>query len=287
MKETVSVEHSWHTVLTPHRHWLDLGLHELWTYRDLVGMLVRRDLAATYRQTLLGPLWYVVKPLLATLLFTLVFARIAGISTEQLPPIAFYLAGLTVWDYFSTCVNQNSNVFATNKALFEKVYFPRLVVPVAFTLSNAVKLSIQYVLFLSVLLLFLVNSTGTLEPNAWILLSPVLFLILAVLSLGVGALTSAFTAKYRDLYHLLLFAVRMGFYATPIIYPASIVPPELGRWLWYNPVTPVVEAFRFAHLGQGQLEPGGLVYSAVFASMTLMAGIVAFQRVEKTFVDTA
>lgn len=278
-------DNTWTMVIRPRRNWLDLRLDELWAYRDLVALFVWRDFVAQYKQTILGPLWYLVQPLLTTVTFTLVFGRLAGLSTDGVPDFLFYMAGAVVWSYFSACLTKTANTFTGNAAIFGKVYFPRLAVPVSILFSNLIAFAIQMGLFLAFLAYYILSGARV-APTAWLLAMPLLLLLMAGLGLGVGIIVSSLTTRYRDLQFLVAFGAQLLMYATTVIYPLSAVP-EKYRWvLVANPMTPVVETFRYAFLGQGTVEPLHLVYSAVCTLAVLLFGIVLFNRVEQTFMDT-
>lgn len=276
----------WDLVIRPRAGWLDLQLGDLWRYRDLVGLFVRRDFVALYKQTILGPAWFVVQPLLTTFVFVVVFGNIARLSTDGLPRTLFYLSGNIVWMYFAGVLTEAANTFIGHAHLFGKVYFPRLTVPLAIALSNLMKFGLQLVLFFGVWLLFAARGAAIrLTPDA--ALFPLLLLIMAALALGLGILFSSLTTKYRDLRFLLDFGVRLLMYATPVIFPLSSITG--GRWRWVlllNPMTPVIEAFRRGFLGEGVLHWGWLGYSAVCAFAALACGAIIFHRVERTFMDT-
>jgi lipopolysaccharide transport system permease protein len=247
-------------------------------------LFVWRDFVAQYKQTILGPLWHIIQPLFTTLLFTLVFGRMAKISTDGMPPLVFYMAGITCWNYFSECLNRSAGTFINNASIFGKVYFPRLCVPVSVVISNIIKFGIQFGLFLVLLAYYW--RKGDVNPNAWALLTPFLVIIMAALGLGVGIIVSSLTIRYRDLQVLITFGVQLLMYATPVIYPLSAVA-EKHRWLvLVNPMSAIVEAFRYAFLGSGVFDPFYLVYSLVATLVILFVGILLFNHVERTFMDT-
>ena len=282
-RDTVPTE--WTEVIAPQSSLFDLRLRDVWRYRDLLLLLVRRDFVATYKQTILGPVWFFLQPVLTTLTFTLIFGRIAGLSTDGLPMMLFYLAGITLWNYFSECLNRTATVFKDNAAVFGKVYFPRLVMPLSIVVSNLVKLGIQFMLFLLFWGYYLIAGAEV-HPNAAALLLPVLVLLLGGLGLGFGMIISALTTKYRDLVFLLTFGVQLLMYATPVIYPLSSIGPKY-RWLILaNPMSAVIETFRYGFLGTGSFSWGGLAYSAGFTIVVLALGTVIFNKVEKSFMDT-
>ena len=275
----------WSLVLRPKTGWFDLHLSDLWRYRDLTMLFVWRDFVAQYKQTILGPLWHFIQPIFTTLLFTLVFGRVAKLPTDGLPPMLFYMAGITCWNYFSQCLNNTSSTFIGNAGIFGKVYFPRLCVPVSVVLSNIVRFGIQFVLFLCFMALFWRQGAG-IHPNALVLLTPVLVLIMAAMGLGLGIIVSALTVRYRDLQVLIGFGVQLAMYVTPVIYPLSMMP-EKYRWVVLaNPMSGLVETFRYAYLGSGSFDPLILAYSAGATLVILFIGIILFNHVERTFMDT-
>ena len=279
------VPDSWTTILQPQGRRFDLRLGELWQYRDLVGLLVRRDFVATYKQTILGPLWFLIQPLVTTLTFVVIFGNIAQLPTDGHPPVLFYMLGAVVWSYFAACLVQTSNTFVNNANLFGKVYFPRLVVPVATVTSNLLALGIQFAQFIVIALIM--GSAGTrLAPNAAILLVPFLTLLMAGLGLGLGLAVSSLTTRYRDLQYAVAFGTPLLMYATPIIYPLSSVPERLRPIVAANPMTPIVEAFRYAVLGAGTISAGALAYAAIATIGLLIVGIASFHRTERNFMDT-
>jgi lipopolysaccharide transport system permease protein len=282
---TTTPPEEWDLILRPQRGWWDLRLGDLWRYRDLVMLFVRRDFVALYKQTILGPLWYLIQPLLTTLTFTVIFGRIANLPTDGLPQFLFYLSGMVVWGYFSECLNKTSTTFVSNAALFGKVYFPRLAVPLSILLSNLIAFGIQFGLFLAFTLFFWLRGSAV-QMNAWLLLTPVLLIMLAGLGLGFGIIVSSLTTRYRDLRFLVTFGVQLWMYATPVIYPASAIPPQYQWIIQANPLTPIVEAFRYAFLGAGTVSLGSLAYSFGFMLVVLLFGILIFNRVEQTFMDT-
>ncbi|MEW5941561.1 MAG: ABC transporter permease [Chloroflexota bacterium] len=275
----------WDMVIRPQRNLFDLRLGELWHYKDLVMLFVRRDFVAVYKQTILGPLWYLIQPILTTITFTIIFGNFADLPTDGLPDFLFYMSGTVVWTYFASCLTKTSETFTSNAGLFGKVYFPRLAVPVSILLSNLVAFVIQFALFL-VFMLYFAFSGSELHPNLWILLTPVLILMMAGLGLGFGITISSLTTKYRDLRFLVTFGVSLLMYATPVIYPVSSVPSQFQWIILANPMTPIVEAFRYAFLGAGTVDPLHLLYSFGFMLAVVAVGAVIFNRVEQTFMDT-
>lgn len=285
MSANIKTEH-WTEVIRPQTNLLDINLKEVWRYRDLLTLLVKRDFISVYKQTILGPLWFFIQPILTTLMFVVVFGRIAGISTDGVPPILFYLAGITIWNYFSECLNKTATVFRDNAAIFGKVYFPRLIMPLSIVASNLVKFSIQFFLFLCFWIYFLLQPGSNVQPNIYILLLPLLLFIMAGMALGFGMLISAMTNKYKDLVFLLTFAVQLAMYATPVIYPLSSISAKYKWLIQANPMTSIVETFRYGFLGSGTFSWGGLLYSFVFTIFVLIAGTIIFNKVEKSFMDT-
>jgi lipopolysaccharide transport system permease protein len=277
-------EETWNTIIRPKKGLLDINLKEIWRYRDLVMLFVRRDFVARYKQTILGPLWFIIQPILTTLMFTLVFGRLAGISTDGLPPMLFYLAGTVAWTYFSTCLNATSNTFIANAGIFGKVYFPRLTVPISIVISNLIQFAIQFGLLLVVMVYYYFQGT-VIQLNIYLLLIPYLILIMALMGLGFGIIISSLTTKYRDLTNLVAFGMQLWMYATPVIYPLSEIPDKYKAYIMANPVTPIVETFRFALLGKGTVSSGQLLYCTIFTICIVALGIVMFNRVEKSFMD--
>jgi lipopolysaccharide transport system permease protein len=275
----------WTEVIGPSTGLLDLRLKEVWRYRDLLMLLVKRDFVATYKQTILGPIWFFLQPILTTLTFTLIFGRIAGLSTDGVPMMLFYMAGITLWNYFAECLNRTATVFKDNAQVFGKVYFPRLVMPLSIVVSNLVKLAIQFTLFLCFWGYFMI-TTDKVHPNSALLLTPVLILIMGGLGLGFGMIISAMTTKYRDLVFLLSFGVQLLMYATPVIYPLSQIGPKY-RWLiMANPMSSIIETFRYGFTGSGAFSLPGLCYSAAFALVAIVLGTIIFNKVERSFMDT-
>ena len=275
----------WTEVIEPRTRLLDLGLADVWRYRDLVLLFVRRDFVSTYKQTVLGPLWFFIQPLLTTLTYVVIFGNVAKLGTDGVPPLVFYLAGITIWNYFAQTLTATATVFTANAAIFGKVYFPRLTMPLSIVISNLVRFAIQFGLFLAIWGYYLL-TTDALHPNALLLLTPALVVLMGLLSLGLGMLFSALTTKYRDLAQLLTFGVQLLMYAAPIIYPLSKVPAEYRWVILANPVTSVVETFRYGFLGSGSFSWGALGYSAAFTLVFLLIGTVVFNKVQKSFTDT-
>ena len=276
---------NWDFLIKPKTGWLDINLGELYRYRDLVYMFVKRDFVTFYKQTILGPIWYIIQPLINTLVFTIIFGKIAKVSTDGTPPFIFYMVGTVAWGYFATCLQTTSNTFVKNSQIFGKVYFPRLTMPVANVIISLLQFGIQFVVFLGFLLYFLWQGAEV-YPNALIFAMPLILLQMAVMGLGFGILISSLTTKYRDLTFVMTFAIQIWMYATPIVYPLSIVPEKYRLLVALNPMTFVVEFFRAAFLGTSSIE---LVHIAISVTITLLvfiAGVIMFSRIEKTFMDT-
>lgn len=277
----------WNTEIKPRMGLFDIDFKEIWRYRDLLTMFVKRDIITQYKQTILGPLWFFIQPILTTLMYMVVFGGIAGISTDGLPQPLFYLSGICLWQYFSTCLNTTSSTFTANAGIFGKVYFPRLIVPLSTVTSNLLRFFIQLLLFIVVYLYYVIFTDVNVAPNSYILLFPVLIIMLAGLALGFGILFSSLTTKYRDLTFLLAFFVQLWMYATPIIYPLSTITNEkLKLVMSLNPITSIVEAFKYSVLGVGSFSWWSLGYSFGFMVVLLVVGIVIFNRVQRSFMDT-
>lgn len=272
-------------VITPQRGWLDIDLKAVWAYRDLIALLVRRDFVAYYKQTVLGPAWFVIQPLVTTLVFTVIFGKIAGISTDGVPPFMFYMAAVVPWTYFAQCLTKTSDVFVANAGIFAKVYFPRLVMPLATVITNLITFAIQFLLFVALYAYFIIKG-AEFQSNSWLFALPVMVVYMAILALSVGILVSAMTAKYRDLVFVVGFGVQLWMYATPIVYPLSQVPPH---WHWafaLNPVTGVVESFRHAFFGTPAPSAWLLATGAGVTAVIFLIGLIVFSRVERWSADT-
>ena len=274
------------TIIKPQNKLFEIDFKEIWRYRDLLVMFIKRDIVTQYKQTILGPTWYFIQPALTTIMYMVVFGGIAGISTDGLPQPLFYLAGIVLWQYFSECLNKTSATFTQNQHIFGKVYFPRLISPLSNVLSNLVRMSIQFLLFLIVYVYYVAVGVDVM-PNAYALLLPLLIVMLAGLSLGFGIIISSMTTKYRDLTILFTFIVQLWMYATPVIYPLSTITNEKIRMLMViNPLTSIFEAFKYGMLGVGQFSWGGLGYSFGFLVVLLLVGVVVFNKVQRSFMDT-
>lgn len=278
-------EENWDLIIEPQNNLFDLKLREVWRYRDLLLLFVRRDIVSFYKQTILGPVWFFIQPIFTTLVYVIVFGNLAGLSTDGLPQPLFYLAGITSWNYFADCLNKTSTVFRDNSAIFGKVYFPRIVMPLSIVLSNMMRFGIQMLLFLIVLAYYILTGlTISLDFN--LLLFPLFVLAMAMQGLGLGMIVSALTTKYRDLAFLLTFGVQLLMYATTVIYPLSSLSGKLYWAVALNPMTFVIEGFRKSILGVGVLDGFTLAYTVISSSLILFFGLLIFNKVEKSFVDT-
>lgn len=277
----------WDFYIQPHGSLFSLKLGEVWRYRDLLRMYVKRDIVTYYKQTVLGPLWFFIQPAITTIMFMFVFGGIAGISTDGVPQPLFYMAGLLCWNYFSDCLTRCSDTFVSNQDVFGKVYFPRLVVPLSITISSLVKMGIQAVLFMLIYLYYLCTG-GNCYINAYALLLPLLVLMLAGLGLGFGMLITSVTTKYRDLKFLITFGIQLWMYATPVIYPLSTLAKNHPDYVWVlqaNPMTSIIETFKYAFLGSGMFSWTSLAYSLMFTVCVLLFGTIVFNKVERNFID--
>lgn len=284
---STSTEH-WDQVIEPKGKLLDLRLKEVWNYRDLLWLFVKRDFVAQYKQTILGPLWHLIQPLFTTIMFLLLFRTIANIPTDGIEPVLFYMSGISIWNYFSSCVIATSNTFVANAGIFGKVYFPRLIMPLSIVISNIIKFGIQFLLLLVAMVWVAIAKTGYFHFGVSWLLIPLLLVMMAGLGLGVGIIISSLTTKYRDLTVLIGFAVQLMMYATPIAYPLSYIKTKSAyvAWIEWNPLTPIVEAFRYALFEKGSISTTGLLYSGGFIVVVVFIGMVIFSKVEKSFMDT-
>ncbi|OHD11664.1 MAG: ABC transporter permease [Spirochaetes bacterium GWD1_27_9] len=274
----------WSSVIKPKSNLFDINLKELWHYKDLIFLFVKRDFVTYYKQTILGPLWFLLQPLISTIVFTVIFGNIAKIPTDGLPNILFYMSGIVAWNYFSTCLTSNSATFLANAGIFGKVYFPRLVMPISVVISNIIKFGIQFLLFLAILIYFMLSGS-VIKPNLYILITPLLIIQMGFLSLGFGILISALTTKYRDLSFLVNFGVQLWMYATPIVYPLSSVPEKWKFLFIINPMSPIIETFRYAFLGAGSINPLYISVSIIVTFVVFISGVILFNRIEKTFMD--
>jgi len=277
----------WDLVIETRSSPFSLNFKELWQYRDLLEMYIRRDIVTFYKQTILGPIWFFVQPIFTTIVFMFVFGGLAGIPTDGIPQALFYLSGITLWNYFSESLTKTSDTFLTNQAIFGKVYFPRLIVPLSITITGLIKMFIQLAIFVIVYIYYVAIGTP-IAPNLYALLFPILIIILAALALGFGIIISSMTTKYRDLKFLIAFAIQLLMYATPVIYPLSVMEGHYKKYMWIiqaNPLTAVLETFKYGFLGQGTFSWFALGYSLLFSIVVLLLGILIFNKVERSFMD--
>jgi len=276
----------WDLIIKPQGSFLDLNLKEIWRYRDLLIQFIKRDFVAQYKQTILGPVWNVIQPILTTIMFLLVFGKIANIPTDGIKAPLFYLSGITIWNYFSTCFTNTSSTFVTNAAIFGKVYFPRLILPLSVVISNIVRFFIQFGFLLIVMIYYSFKGYPIHFGILWLLI-PVLVILMGGLALGLGIIISSLTTKYRDFTVLVSFGVQLLMYATPIAYPLSFLMGKSYKWIiMLNPLTAITEAFRYSLFNTGHFEWSSLLYSTIFMLVSLYLGLIVFSRTEKSFVDT-
>ena len=282
------INNNWDLIITSHRDWFEFHLREIWQYRDLLKIYIRRNIITQYKQTILGPLWIIIPPVLTTLVFTVIFGNIANISTDGLPKPLFYMAGIITWNYFSTVLTSTSNSLAGNAGIFGKVYFPRIMIPLATLISSLVRYFIQLILFIGFMGYFLINNPKSIEIQFQLLwLLPVFIIIMGLQGLGFGLLFSALTAKYRDIRFLIGFGVRLLMYASPVIFPLSMVPEKYKWIILANPMSAVIESFRYIFLGVGQISSNAILYSISFTGTLLVLGLLIFNQTEKDFIDNA
>lgn len=272
-------------IIKPHQSWLKVNLKEIWLYRDLLWLLVKRDFVAFYKQTIFGPLWFFIQPLFTTIIFTFLFDQLAGISTEGVPAPLFYMCGITLWNYFADCLTKTSTVFKDNAPIFGKVYFPRLIMPLSIVVSNLVRFGVQFLLLMGFWIYYL-TINKSIQPNYHLLLFPWLLLMMALLGLGLGMIISALTTKYRDLSFLITFGVQLMMYATTVAYPLSAAPEKYKFWIALNPMTTLIETFRYGWLGQGSFNWSTLLIQSLVVLFVLGIGTIIFNKVEKNFMDT-
>lgn len=281
-------QNNWDIIIQPNSKLFTLNLKEVWRYKDLLNMYVKRDIVTLYKQTILGPIWYIIQPLTTTIMFMFVFGGIAGISTDGLPQPLFYMAGILCWNYFSECLTRCSETFNANQNVFGKVYFPRLVVPISIVISSLLKMAIQFALFIGIYMFYLFKGYST-QITWYVLLFPILIILLAGLGLGFGLLISSMTTKYRDLKFLVSFGVQLWMYITPVIYPLSVLKNNYPQYVWaivINPLTAIIETFKIGFLGQGTFSWMYLIYSLTFTFVIMTWGIVTFNKVQRSFMDT-
>lgn len=283
----IEIQDNWDLIIRPKNKWYQMDFKSIWAYRDLLFILVKRDFVAIYKQTILGPLWFFIQPILTSLTFTFIFGRVAKISTDGNPPMLFYLAGIALWSYFADCLVKTSNTFVSNSRLFGKVYFPRLIMPLSILVSNLIKFGLQFLIFLIVWLYYLTISDTGLSPHwnlMWLL--PFLIIIMAGLGLGVGLFISSLTTKYRDLTFLVGFGVQLLMYASSVVLPISTMSEKTRTILLLNPLTSIIEAFKFIFIGSGAFEINWILYSFCFMVIIVLGSLVIFTKVEKSFMDT-
>jgi lipopolysaccharide transport system permease protein len=284
--ENIATEEQWDQIIEPKGKLLDLNLKEVWHYRDLLWLFVKRDFTAQYKQTILGPLWHFIQPIFTTIMFLFIFGKVANIPTDGIEPVLFYMSGIAIWNYFSACLTATSSTFVANAGIFGKVYFPRLVIPLSSVMSNLVKFGIQFLLLLAVMIWFGLENDRFHIGVSWLLI-PVLVVMMATLGLGLGIIISSLTTKYRDFTVLIGFAVQLLMYATPVAYPLSYLRDKsFASWVAWNPLSPIVEGFRYALFQKGTLDPQGLLFSAGLILILLFIGIIVFTKVERSFMDT-
>tara|TARA_Y100000590_G_scaffold454755_1_gene602102 strand:+ start:695 stop:1546 length:852 start_codon:yes stop_codon:yes gene_type:complete len=281
----VDMKNNWDQIIKSKNGWFDFNLKEIFAYRDLIYMLVKRDFVTFYKQTILGPLWYIIQPLVNTIVFTVIFGKLAQIPTEGVPNFIFYLAGTVVWGYFAICITTTSNTFVTNAGIFSKVYFPRLAIPIANVIISLLQFLIQFVIFI-IFLLYFIFQESNIEPNLFVFILPLLLLQMAILGLGVGMMISALTAKYRDLTFAMTFGVQLLMFASPVVYPFSIIPDNYKFLASLNPMTSIIEMFRYAFLGVSSIESQYIFNSVIVTIILFFIGITLFSKVEKNFMDT-
>ncbi len=275
----------WDLVIEGSSSLFDIKIKDIWNYRDLLVMFVKRDFISFYKQTVLGPVWFFIQPLFTTIIYTLIFGGLAGISTDDIPRPLFYLAGITAWNYFADCFTKTSTVFKDNTLIFGKVYFPRIILPLSIVASNLIRFGVQMILFLIAILYYCLNG-ASIAPTWALILFPVLVFMMALLGLGLGLIITAMTTKYRDLAFLVTFGVQLLMYTTTVIYPLSAAPAGFKLLIQLNPMTGIIEAFRYGIFGKGEFSTLSIGYSALITIIFLIAGIIIFNKTEKSFVDT-
>lgn len=278
----------WLFEITPKNRFFSLNFKEIWQYRDLLFLFVKRDVITVYKQTVLGPLWYLIQPLFTSITFTIIFNNVAGIDTGAVPPFLFNLAGITVWNYFTSCLNGTSDTFKSNAGIFGKVYFPRLITPISVVISNLIKFGIQFFIFV-LFYIYYYYQGANLSLNLSLLFFPFLIVVMGVLGLGLGMLISAAVTKYRDLIYLVGFAIQLLMYLSAVMYPMELIKTKLPKYGWvveYNPLAYIIETTRYMLLGIGQISFLGLSYTLIVTIMVFFGGILVFNKTEKTFIDT-
>lgn len=288
MNNTSSQNSNWLFEITPKNKFFSLNLKEVWQYRDLLMLFVKRDVITVYKQTVLGPLWYLIQPLFTSVTFTIIFNNVAGINTGTVPPFLFNLAGITVWNYFTACLNGTSNTFASNAGIFGKVYFPRIITPLSIVISNLIKFGIQFLIFVAFYGYYYAQGVN-LSLNGMILFFPLLIIMMGILGLGLGMFISSLVTKYRDFNNLISFGVQLLMYLSAVMYPMELIKqkmPEYGWLVQYNPLAYLIETARYMLLGTGSISPGGLLYTFLVTVIVFFAGLLIFNKTEKSFIDT-
>ncbi|MFB9095405.1 MULTISPECIES: ABC transporter permease [Flavobacterium] len=289
MNKSENIEEDWLFEIKPKNEFFSLNLKEVWRYRDLLMLFVKRDIVTVYKQTILGPLWYLIQPLFTSIIFTIIFNNVAGIKTGETPSFLYNLAGVIVWSYFTSCLNDTSDTFKKNASIFGKVYFPRIIVPMSIVVSNLLKFGIQFLIFIGFYVYYIVTGKFTFQLDLSILLFPFLVLIMGVLGLGLGMIISSLVTKYRDLSFLVTFGVQLLMYVSAVMYPMALIKEKLPNFGWlieYNPLAYVIEASRHLLLNEATVATGGLIYTGVFTILIFIAGLLIFNSTEKKFIDT-
>lgn len=282
----ITEKDKWDLVILPKRGWLDINLKQIIFYRDLLIMFVKRDITVVYKQTILGPIWFFIQPVMTTVIYVFVFGKVANLSTDGIPQPLFYMSGIVVWNFFTDCFMKTSDTFTQNASMFGKVYFPRLITPLSIVISNVIKFLIQFALFISLYLYFIANGNLFNTNIELIFLLPILLFLMSMLGLGLGLIFSSLTTKYKDLKFLIQFGVQLLMYATPVIYPLSMISAKYQLYFKLNPITHIMESFKYCFFGLGSLSAIGLIYSTTTILIILILGIIVFNRTEKDFMDT-
>ncbi|SDW85739.1 lipopolysaccharide transport system permease protein [Lutibacter oricola] len=288
MEENSTAKERWLFEITPKNKLISLNLKEVWQYKDLLMLFVKRDVITVYKQTILGPLWYLIQPLFTSIIFTIIFNNVAGIKTGGIPPFLFNLAGVTSWNYFRECLTATSDTFKKNAGLFGKVYFPRIIMPMSIVVSNLLKFGIQLAVFIGFYVFFIFNG-NEISPSPYVFLYPLLIVIMAMFSLGLGMIISSMVTKYRDLTFLVSFGVQLLMYVSAVMYPMSLVKEKLSTYSWivdYNPMAHIIETSRYLLLNDGILNMNGIIYSVVITIVIFLTGLIIFNKTEKSFIDT-
>jgi lipopolysaccharide transport system permease protein len=288
MNNKEAKKQDWLFEITPKNNFFELNLREIWNYRDLIFLFVKRDVVTVYKQTVLGPLWYLIQPLFTSITFTIIFNNLAGIDTGKVPPFLFNLAGIIIWNYFTSCLNSTSDTFKNNASMFGKVYFPRLIVPISVVISNLLKFAIQFLIFI-VFFIYFYYQGAAISLNATVLFFPFLVVLMGVLALGLGMIISSMVTKYRDLTYLIGFGVQLLMYVSAVMYPMSLIVSKIPKYGWlikYNPLAYVIETSRYMLLNIGNTSISGLLYTTVITIVFFFLGLLIFNKTEKSFIDT-